>query len=170
MGLFSKKNNKPVEAIVFHLQGLPNTGKNSQCRVSEDEEFVKIEELEGFVNLKVKNTFKIASDRIIAIESLTKENIKEKSKSVVGRGVTGGLLFGPAGMLLGGLSGTGTKKEVKKQYLLNISYYGQSKNDIKNLIFNAPGVSALKMMKFVDNYNETHFENVTTNENGEIIL
>lgn len=170
MGLFSKKNNKPVEAIVFHLQGLPNTGKNSQCRVSEDGEFLIIEELEGIVKLKVKNTFKIACAKIIAVEELTEKNIKEKSKSVVGRGITGGILFGPAGMILGGLSGTGTKKSVKEQYLLNISYYGHNENDIKTIIFNAPGVSSLNMMKFVESYNKRHLRKVNRNENGEIIL
>ena len=169
MGLFSKKD-KPIEAIVFHLQGLPNVKKNSQCRVSEDGKFLIIEELEGLIKFTVKNTFKVACDKIIAVEALTEKNIKEKSKSVVGRGITGALLFGNAGMILGGMSGTGTKKNITEQYLLNISYYGEHMNDIKTIIFHAPGVSSLKMRNFSENYNKKYSKQVNRNENGEIIL
>lgn len=37
----------------------------------------------------------------------------EKDKSVIGRAIVGGLLLGPVGAIVGGMSGIGTKKETK---------------------------------------------------------
>jgi len=40
--------------------------------------------------------------------------VKEEDKSVVGRAVVGGLLFGPLGAVVGGMSGVGKKEKVEK--------------------------------------------------------
>lgn len=42
------------------------------------------------------------------------DEITEKDKSVIGRAVVGGLLLGPVGAIVGGMSGIGTKQKVKK--------------------------------------------------------
>jgi hypothetical protein len=141
----------------------------SECKVTLDESYIIIEELVGIFKKKIVNTFKIKHNKIITIEVLTEKNISEKSKSVVGRGLTGAVLFGPAGLILGGLSGTGTKKKIKTKEVFNISYYDRN-NEIKSILFNAPGVAAIQAMSFARKYNEIYPKEVFKNEAGEILL
>jgi hypothetical protein len=55
--------------------------------------------------------------------------ITQKNKSVIGRAIAGGLLFGGAGMVVGSVSGVGTKdkKTIKRVFI--ISYTGSSGNN-----------------------------------------
>ncbi len=48
--------------------------------------------------------------QITNIGAFTEAELIEKSRSVVGRGMAGGLVFGPVGAIVGGLSGTKSKK------------------------------------------------------------
>lgn len=48
--------------------------------------------------------------------------IVEKNKSVIGRAVAGGLLFGGIGAVVGGISGTGTKAKKERHFYFIISY------------------------------------------------
>ena len=57
--------------------------------------------------------------KITNVEMTTDVTIIEKSKSVAGRAVIGGLILGPAGALFGGMSGIGTKQErIANNYIL----------------------------------------------------
>lgn len=55
--------------------------------------------------------------------------IVEKSKSVIGRAVAGGLLFGGVGAVVGGLSGTGTKEKKERRFYFIISYTSSTGED-----------------------------------------
>ena len=63
------------------------------------------------------NLYKITSARIY-----TEKEIIEKDKSVVGRAITGTLIAGPLGTLVGGMSGIGNKKKKKNYRILVITY------------------------------------------------
>lgn len=54
------------------------------------------------------------------ISLVTDEILDEKDKSVIGRAIVGGLVFGVAGAVVGGMSGMGTKKEYKLVKLIKI--------------------------------------------------
>lgn len=54
----------------------------------------------------------------------TKEQIIEKDKSLYGRAIVGGLIFGPAGAVVGGLDGALTKKQVKSKHTYVSIEYG----------------------------------------------
>lgn len=60
---------------------------------------------------------------ILYAEHLTNTEIIEKSKSVVGRAAAGGLLFGPVGALIGGMSGVGSsqKKKLQLYYVIHFT-------------------------------------------------
>ncbi|MNI87570.1 hypothetical protein D3C73_1447780 [compost metagenome] len=53
---------------------------------------------------------------------------------MLGRGIVGGLVFGPAGLILGGLSGIGKKSKFEKNYFYIVSFVG-SDTQIKNITF-----------------------------------
>lgn len=64
-------------------------------------------------------------------------NYKTKDKSVVGRAVAGGLLLGPLGAVIGGMSGIGTKSRKLDQetdYLI-INYWDKSTKSNEVLLF-----------------------------------
>lgn len=54
------------------------------------------------------------------ISLVTDEILDEKTKSVIGRAIVGGLVFGVAGAVVGGMSGMGSKKEYKLVKLIKI--------------------------------------------------
>lgn len=55
--------------------------------------------------------------------------IVEKNKSVIGRAVAGGLLFGGIGAVVGGISGTGTKTKKERHFYFIISYTSSAGED-----------------------------------------
>ena len=55
--------------------------------------------------------------------------IIEKNKSVIGRAVAGGILFGSLGAVVGGISGTGTKTKKERHFYFIISYTSSTGED-----------------------------------------
>lgn len=78
-----------------------------------------------FFDSKNRDVMSIEYADITAVEIIT-ETIK-KDKSVIGRAVVGGLLLGPIGAVVGGISGMG-KKEIYHYYLLIT--YGADDNTV----------------------------------------
>ncbi len=63
-------------------------------------------------SFKKEPEFILDVDEIEAIDILTEE--EAKNKSVIGRAVIGGVLFGSVGAVVGGLSGVGQKKKIRE--------------------------------------------------------
>lgn len=79
--------------------------------------------------LEFRNRLKRSSDPIIlqlskitAVTKLNEKEIIEKSKSVAGRAVVGGIVLGPVGALVGGMSGIGNKQRSDYKTYLVINY------------------------------------------------
>ena len=72
--------------------------------------------------------------QITDVEYGSRTDIVEKSKSVIGRAVAGGILLGGLGAVIGAVSGTG-KKEKKEIHFYFIISYTASDGDDKYLIF-----------------------------------
>lgn len=68
----------------------------------------------------------ICYTNLTGCELMDEITIIEKSKSVIGRGVVGGLLLGPVGAIVGGMSGIGNKSNSKKDRYLIINYKDES--------------------------------------------
>lgn len=120
------------------LGGIPNITKWEYLDIRYDDEFLYLDRLSDiklFGKDPIKETYKISNKRILTIEVLTNEEIKVKEKSVIARGLIGGLVFGPAGMILGGMSGIGATTKVHTTPYLIIAYTGEDESDIKNLVF-----------------------------------
>ena len=80
--------------------------------------------------------YKIKTEDILDLGIVKVSELKKQS--VVGRGVVGGLLFGPVGAVLGGMSATG-KQKIKST--LAICYLPSSGDDTKTIVFNADAPS-----------------------------
>lgn len=84
---------------------------------------------------KAEPTIHIKFEQLIDCETVTNEMITEKGKSVIGRAIVGGILTGGIGAVVGGMSGIGSKKKVKKTYYFAINYKSLNDNEIKVLSF-----------------------------------
>ncbi|WP_286909290.1 zinc-ribbon domain-containing protein [Clostridium sp. UBA1652] len=65
----------------------------------------------------------IHSTQIISLNETTRQELYSKDKSVIGRSVVGGLILGPVGALVGGMSGIGSKTKMKNKHYLVINYW-----------------------------------------------
>lgn len=73
--------------------------------------------------LETKNSHhEIPYERIIRYGAVTRRQVIEIEKSVIGRAAIGGLLLGNVGAIVGGMSGIGNKKQIKDRNYLIINY------------------------------------------------
>jgi hypothetical protein len=137
-----------VNKLIFeHISGLPCQEKE-QIRMTYDKEFLIFERLE--VKLLKKNvleTYKIKLSNVLDLKFDSKLEYMEKNKSVIGRGLVGGALLGPAGLLLGGMSGVGTKKEARIEYIFSIEYLPSESDQLSFLLFKACNYDSLNWTK-----------------------
>lgn len=82
--------------------------------------------------------------QIKAVEDFTETEIIEKNKSVVGRAVGGGIVFGPLGAIIGGMSGTGKKTKTKPKFYIVINYISSQADEIKVLTFSSNSRTNIK--------------------------
>ena len=96
------------------LETVENLPVNNMYNVVLHDDYLEIKNLLGKFTLKY--------DQITDVFYGLQTEITEKSKSVIGRAVAGGLLFGGAGAVLGAISGLGNKEKKIQKYMFIISY------------------------------------------------
>lgn len=94
-----------------------------------------------------------------------KKLIEKKSKSIVGRALVGGLLFGPVGAIVGGMTGIGDKESSKSlqgiDNLLSISYTDENDKEYM-LVFECSDKKAKRVLDFFNkNYLQKYKEEET---------
>ena len=87
-------------------------------------------------DIKSRPILKISLKDISNVAIISDKELIEKDKSVIGRGVVGSVLFGGAGLILGGLSGL-SKKQVQQNidYLI-INYKSNGEDKVVNVYAN----------------------------------
>jgi len=77
---------------------------------------------------------------LTACELMDETAIIQKSKSVIGRGIVGGLFLGPVGAIVGGMSGIGNKSSSHTDRYLIINYKDYS-GDVQVASFKVVGAT-----------------------------
>lgn len=158
-------------------RGLPGAPESSLVKLFfEGDEFVI--DVKGFTpDMKAfMKTYRIPTERLLSADIVTDNLFAEKNKSVIGRGIVGGLLFGPAGALLGGLSGLGTKQVQSGSDIPLIIAYANKDGEIQNIVFGVAAHKANELRNFISEFRqvapslELDDSQVDTNENGDVLL
>jgi len=140
-----------IAVSMAHMEGLPMLIKHTPCIVTIKDSLANTLEI-YVVDAKfksVENTILLPFNRVKNIGILTEADIIASSKSVIGRSLAGGLLFGGLGAIVGGMSGTTPKNTTVTKHFVVINYinteqqlasisfsvnYLAQKKQIKNLI------------------------------------
>lgn len=126
--------------VCVHMHGIPNVNKGSLASLYLSDEKLIIE--------ADNKTFELKYDQLTAAQGVQKNELLKEDKSVIGRGVVGGLVLGPIGAIVGGMSGIG-QKDVKGDFLV-INYLPTSTNEINALIFDTKNLMiAQKLARFL---------------------
>ena len=111
------------ESIERSLGGLPFLYLSGLNSIEEDSMVLIVIVANQLVIKKDKTTIlkTIELNEIKSIKPLSENTITEKEKSVIARALAGGLIFGVVGAVVGGMSGIGTKKEMKTEHFIKIT-------------------------------------------------
>ncbi len=69
--------------------------------------------------------YSIHQSQIISLKQTSQEELVKKGRSVVGRAVVGGLILGPLGAIVGGMSGIGDNEQLKNKHYLIINFWDE---------------------------------------------
>jgi len=78
--------------------------------------------------------YPIHNSQIISIKQTSREELSKTDKSVIGRAVVGGLILGPLGAIVGGMSGIGSKEKLKNQHYLVVNYWDKETKAAQTLL------------------------------------
>lgn len=140
MSIFGSKNKQGNLSCNFmHVDGLPGYTKGIAVSVTQEDSENR---LSIAMRLSKKPPLYVLYNQITTVTILSEKEIIENSKSVLGRAAVGGLLLGPLGAIVGGMSGTGTKEKTETRYYFVINYHpGSEPNEIKAISFEIVGAS-----------------------------
>ncbi|MCW6124239.1 hypothetical protein [Clostridium sporogenes] len=164
MGIFSRKNKNGDRSVnLSFVDGIEGYGKGLavELSINTEKECLTIKSTvvkKPEVNLKF--------EQITGINVISEKDIIEKSKSTVGRAAVGGVLLGPLGAIVGGMSGIGNKQKSKTHYYMVINYISKDR-EVKVLSFEIVGAS-LHWSSFVEELRSKI--NAETLENEEVYL
>jgi len=104
--------------------------------------------------------YPIHNSQIISIKKTSREELSRTDKSVIGRAVVGGLILGPLGAIVGGMSGIGSKEKLKNQNYLVINYWDKETKAAQTLLIS--GDKTL-INAFIKKHEKEKLVNVTEN-------
>ncbi|WP_300902232.1 hypothetical protein [uncultured Clostridium sp.] len=137
--IFSKKNKEGNRAInLGFVDGVESYSKGTAVELSMDDKSQYL--IMKARIFKDKPIIKLKYSQILAVNVITEKEIIENNKSVVGRAVVGGVLLGPLGAIIAGMSGVGSKTKSNNHYFMVINYKS-STGEIKVLSLEILGAS-----------------------------
>lgn len=80
------------------------------------------------------NFFYISHEQIISMNFIRHEELATRKKSVIGRAAVGGIILGPIGAIVGGISGIGNKQSVIGNYLLVINFWDVYTHSVQSIL------------------------------------
>ena len=94
-----------------HLEGIPGLTSGQLSMISVKTNELVINQVQILPYSRIKKT-----------EVISSTQISEKQKSVIKRALAGGILLGPLGAVVGGLSGVGKKETSETVYMYSIDF------------------------------------------------
>ena len=88
----------------------------------------------GITIMRGIDFFHLSYQQIISMNYISHKELSTENKSVVGRAVVGGLLLGPLGAIVGGMSGIGTKTKTLGNYYFAINFYDVYTHSIQTIL------------------------------------
>lgn len=85
------------------------------------------------------NIYSIHNSQIISLRKTSKEELAKTDKSVVGRAVVGGLILGPLGAIIGGMSGIGRKESIENKHYLVINFWDIDSKSAQTILISGEG-------------------------------
>ena len=148
MGIFGKKNKEGNMAVnLTYIDGIESYNKGTAVALSINDEN---KSMEMKARVYKKPPVYLQLEQITGVEVISEKDIIEKSKSTVGRAVVGGVVLGPLGAIIGGMSGIGNKKKSETHYFMVVNYKSKDE-EIKILSFEIVGAS-LHWFSFVEEF------------------
>lgn len=140
----SKGAKEGTRIDVTVVDGLPNMGQGMVVTLG-------LEQNEMIIKSQVADTTAtLPYTQIKNVGHFSETEIREKSKSVAGRAVIGGLLLGNIGAIVGGMTGIGTKAQTVQHDYLIINYTSKEQEE-KILSFSINQNITWGLAKFTDN-------------------
>ncbi|KEI92231.1 hypothetical protein [Clostridium botulinum] len=165
MGIFSRKNKNGDRSVnLSFVDGIEGYGKGLavELSINTEKECLTIKS-----RVVKKPEANLKFEQITGVNVISEKDIIEKSKSTVGRAVAGGVLLGPLGAIIGGMSGIGNKQKSETHYFIVVNYKSREE-EIKVLSFEIVGAS-LHWSSFVKEL-KNNIETQSIDENTEIYL
>lgn len=155
MGFFKKKKGSVISEHFKLLENVAMFSKGYMYEVALYDTYLEITSLQ-------KKTVTLNYNQITDVFYGGKTELIQKPKSVIGRAVVGGVIFGGVGAIVGAASGTGTKTG-KKTHLYFIISYTSSDGEDKYIQFEDTRVyKGLKLSKRLKEL--THVESAPTSD------
>jgi len=98
-----------------------------------------------------KTEIVIPRNQVLDLSFISKNTVKEKKKSVGGRAVLWGVLFGPVGAIAGGISGIGNKSVVENGVYLTIEFKDDYSRENRMLVFTFDATQEDQVREVVSN-------------------
>lgn len=138
MSIFGSKDKSGNLSCNFsHIDGLQGYSSGIAVNLTQEETMVSIAK-----RLSKEQPIYLPYTQISAVDVVSENDVTEKNKSVVGRAAVGGILLGPLGAIVGGMSGVGAKKKNEKKYYFVINYRSSSApEETKVISFEIVGAS-----------------------------
>lgn len=157
MGFFKSTKGSIISDTFKLCEAHTNLKSNLMYEVSLYDNYLSIKAVAG------KQEATLNYNQITDVYYGLETEIVEKNKSVIGRAVAGGLLFGGIGAVVGSISGTGSKEKKERHFYFIISYTSISGED-KFIQFEDvrlyKGVKVAKKLKELCNITDFKTDNI----------
>lgn len=121
MGFFKSTKGSIISDYFKLTEGVAQLKAGNMYDVALYADYLEVKGIGGAVKLKY--------DQITDVYYGLETEITQKNKSVIGRAVAGGLIFGGVGAVVGAVSGAGKKDKKERKFMFIISYTSSSGDD-----------------------------------------
>lgn len=98
--------------------------------------------------LTINNKQIIPLTRIKSAKAFNEDQLQEKQKSVIKRAIAGGILLGPLGAVVGGISGVGTKTKQQQVLFMTLDYTSVDGNEENAIFFSDSATEKMALLNF----------------------